>query len=98
MLTGRLFDAAEADRMGLLNKLVPHDALMNEATTLAEKFAKGPGRSYAMIKSALNNWPATLSTLMEIEANMQAICFETHDLQEGINAFMEKRKPDFTGE
>ena len=98
MLTGRIFDAVEADKMGLLNKLVPHDKLMEEATALAEKFAAGPGRSYAMIKSALNNWPASLSALMEIEANMQAICFETRDLQEGLDAFLEKRKPRFTGE
>ena len=50
MLTGRIFDAAEADKMGLLNRLVPHDELMKEATALAEKFSNGPDRSYAMIK------------------------------------------------
>jgi len=98
MLTGRLFDAAEANAMGLLNKLVPHETLMDEAMALAVKFAAGPGRSYAMIKSALNNWPASLGGLMEIEANMQAICFETRDFKEGVKAFMEKRKPVFTGE
>lgn len=98
MLTGRVFDAQEAKEMGLLNKLIPHESLMDEAMALAEKFAKGPGRSYAMIKSALNNWPASLLSLLEIEANMQAICFETRDLKEGVKAFLEKRKPEFTGE
>lgn len=98
MMTGRLFDANEAWEMGLLNKLVPHDSLISEVNKLAQKFASGPGRSYAMIKSALNNWPASLATVMEIEANMQAISFETHDFKEGMTAFLEKRKPDFTGE
>jgi 2-(1,2-epoxy-1,2-dihydrophenyl)acetyl-CoA isomerase len=98
MLTGRIFDAKEANDMGLLNKLIPHESLMEEAMGLAKKLADGPGRSYAMIKSALNNWPASLSSLMEIEANMQAISFETRDFQEGMNAFLEKRRPQFTGE
>jgi 2-(1,2-epoxy-1,2-dihydrophenyl)acetyl-CoA isomerase len=98
MLTGRLFDAKEAGDMGLLNKLIPHDLLMSEVMDLAKKFANGPGRAYAMIKSALNNWPASLHALMEIEANMQAICFETRDFKEGMTAFLEKRKPQFNGE
>jgi 2-(1,2-epoxy-1,2-dihydrophenyl)acetyl-CoA isomerase len=98
MLTGRIFDANEANDMGLLNKLLPHDELLDEAMALAAKFAKGPGRSYAMIKSALNNWPASLNSLLEIEANMQAVSFETRDFKEGIKAFLEKRKPEFSGE
>ncbi|MFO7964914.1 MAG: enoyl-CoA hydratase [Desulfobacterales bacterium] len=98
MLTGRIFDAAEANEMGLLNKLLPHDALMDEVMDLARHFANGPSRSYAMIKSALNNWPASLQSLMEIEANLQSICFETRDSKEGMTAFLEKRKPEFSGE
>jgi 2-(1,2-epoxy-1,2-dihydrophenyl)acetyl-CoA isomerase len=97
MFTGRLFDAAEASSMGLLNKLVPHDDLDSEVMQFAEELAQGPGRSYAMIKSALNTWPASLQTTLEIEANLQAVSFSTKDFQEGLRAFLEKRKPVFTG-
>jgi len=98
MFTGRLFDAKEAQSMGLLNKLVAHDALDDEVMQFAAELARGPGRSYAMIKSALNQWPASLQTMLEIEANLQAVSFSTKDFQEGLQAFLEKRKPVFTGE
>ena len=48
--------------------------------------------------AALNRWPAGLEEILEIEANMQAVCFETRDFKEGRQAFLEKRKPKFTGE
>ncbi len=98
MLTGRLFDAKEADDMGLLNKLVSHEELELETMTLARSFVKGPGRSYAMIKAAFNCLPANLNTMLEVEANMQSICFTTHDHKEGVQAFLENRPAKFTGE
>ena len=97
MMTGRLFDAREAAEMGLVNKVVPHEELEKEVAELASQLAAGPGRVYAMIKSALNLWPASLPTLMEVEANLQAIAFETQDFDEGRRSFLEKRKPRFTG-
>ena len=63
----------------------------------AAELARGPSRSYAMIKSALNTWPTSLQTTLEIEANLQAVSFSTKDFQEGLRAFLEKRKPVFTG-
>jgi 2-(1,2-epoxy-1,2-dihydrophenyl)acetyl-CoA isomerase len=98
MLTGRTLDAKEANKMGLLNKMVPHEELENEVMLLAKSFTRGPSRSYAMIKSALNNWPFSLQNILEIEANMQAISFETNDFNEGVRAFLEKRTPKFIGE
>lgn len=98
MMTGRAFGAAEAEAMGFVNRVIPGDELMQAAMEMAGNLAKGPSRSYAMIKSALNRWPTGLEELLEIEANMQAVCFETRDFKEGMHAFLEKRPPKFTGE
>jgi enoyl-CoA hydratase/carnithine racemase len=97
MLTGRVFDAAEAYEIGLLNKIVPHDKLEQEVTALADTFAQGSTRAYAMIKAGLNTLPASPTTIMEIEADMQSVCFEAMDFKEGTRAFLEKRAPKFTG-
>ncbi|MBW2180209.1 MAG: enoyl-CoA hydratase [Deltaproteobacteria bacterium] len=98
MFTGRMILADEAASLGIVNKTVPHEQLDEEVMQLARSLAEGPGRSYAMIKSALNNFPASLQTMLEIEANLQAVSFSTKDFKEGYQAFVEKRKPVFTGE
>lgn len=98
MMTGRMLDAQEAESMGLVNRVVPHQDLEKETMDLARGLAGGPGRAYAMIKSALKLWPSSLQTLMELEANLQAVAFATRDFDEGRQAFLEKRKPKFTGE
>jgi len=98
MLTGRLFEAQEAEAIGLVNRVVPHDNLEKEVMALAMELAKGPTRAYGMIKSALNQWPLNLSAFLELEANLQSVAFATKDFEEGRRAFFEKRKPVFTGE
>jgi 2-(1,2-epoxy-1,2-dihydrophenyl)acetyl-CoA isomerase len=98
MMTARMLDAEEAASMGLINRVVPHEALETETMDLARGLAHGPGRAYAMIKSALKLWPANLQTLMELEANLQAVAFATKDFDEGRQAFLGKREPKFTGE
>ena len=98
MITGDPVDAAEAVRIGLINRVVPHDRLETEVTSLAERLAHGPTQSYAMIKAALNRWPASLDTFLEMESTMQAVLFNSDDFKEGRRAFFEKRAPRFKGE
>ena len=94
---GGPIDAPEAMRIGMINRSVPLENLHEEAETWVKRFAAGPGQAYAMIKCALNRWPATLESLLELEATMQAVGFSSEDLDEGRKAFLEKRKPVFKG-
>ena len=97
MLTGDPIDAKEAARIGLINRVVPHERLEEEVNSFAERLAHGPTQSYAMIKAALNRWPASLETFLEMESVMQAVAFNSDDFEEGRRAFFEKRAPRFKG-
>ena len=97
MFTGDVIDAHEAERIGLINRVVPSDKLEEEASSLAKRFATGPGQAYAMIKAALGRWPASLETFLEMESTMQAVAFSSEDFDEGRRAFLEKRKAVFHG-
>ena len=98
MMTAKWIEANEAESMGLVNKVVSPENLMEAAESFATTLANGPARAYAMIKSGLNQAPMTFRQVLEMEANLQAIAFETKDFDEGRTAFLEKRKPNFTGE
>jgi 2-(1,2-epoxy-1,2-dihydrophenyl)acetyl-CoA isomerase len=97
MLTGDPIDAKEAERIGLINRVVPHDRLEKEAYSLAERLSGGATQAYAMIKAALNRWPASLENILEMESAMQAVAFSSEDFEEGRKAFLEKRTPQFQG-
>jgi len=97
MFTGDMINAAEAERMGLVNRIVLGRKVVEEAMAFAERLAKGPSQSYAMIKAALNRWPASLESFLELESSMQAVAFSSNDFDEGRKAFLEKRKPEFSG-
>ncbi len=97
MFLGDIIDAHEAERLGLVNRVVAADKLEEEVKTLALRLVNGPGQSYAMIKSALNHWPAHLESFLELEATQQAVAFSSRDFEEGRKAFLEKRKPVFRG-
>ena len=97
MLTGDPVDSEEAARIGLINKVVPHDLLEKEAYSLADRLSSGATQAYAMIKAALNRWPAGLEAFMEMESAMQAVAFSSEDFEEGRKAFLEKRTPQFKG-
>ena len=97
MFFGDLVEAHEAERLGLVNRVVAADKLEETVKALALRLANGPGQSYAMIKSALNHWPTDLDSLLEMEATMQAVAFSSQDFEEGRKAFLGKRKPVFRG-
>lgn len=97
MLTGAAVDAREAERIGLVNRVVSHEQLMDETMALAQRLTSGPSQAQAMIKAALNRWPTDLETMLELESAMQAVAFSSQDFAEGRRAFLEKRAPRFRG-
>ena len=99
ILTGRIVDAVEAERIGLVDRLIPHDRLMDEAMTFAGQVASNPYLSVRYAKELVKyywnqnrsdeGWSRELAAIMEIT--------RTKDCQEGIRAFLDKRKPQFKG-
>jgi 2-(1,2-epoxy-1,2-dihydrophenyl)acetyl-CoA isomerase len=98
MLTNRMISADEALEMGLVTKVVPDDDLLDEARTLAQSIAKGPTKAYGQVKHLLiNSLTNPLETQMELESRAITATGATEDGREGINAFVNKRKPEFKG-
>ncbi len=99
ILTGKIVDAAEAERMGLVDRLIPHDQLMAETMAYAGQIASNPYLSVRYAKELVKyywnqnrtdeGWGKELAAIMEIT--------RTKDCQEGIRAFLDKRKPEFKG-
>lgn len=84
---------------GLVNRVVPHDSLMQEARALATKLATMATRAVGMTKRAIyRNSGNTLAEALEYEAQLQTGTFKTQDMREGVAAFIEKRPPVFSGE
>src|SRR2546425_4187432 len=96
--TAEPVNAAEALRLGLVNRVVQHDDLMPHATALAQKLAAGPTRGYGLTKRAINyGLHATLDQALEYEAYLQEIAGRSTDHREGVTAFLEKRQANFKG-
>jgi 2-(1,2-epoxy-1,2-dihydrophenyl)acetyl-CoA isomerase len=92
-------DAATAERIGLVNRVVPADQLMAEASALATRLAKSAPIALALAKRALNrSLESTLEQALEFEAELQAIAGRSKDYAEGVAAFVDKRPASFTGE
>ncbi len=93
-LTGRMMDAAEAERSGLVSRIVPADKLMDEVMAAAEKIAAMSRPATAMAKEAVNRaFETTLAEGMSVERNLFHSTFALEDRSEGMAAFIEKRKP-----
>ena len=98
MLMGDTFDAREAERLGLVNRVVPHGELMNVTRELATRIARGPSVAIDLIKRGVHKGAVgDLESQLDFETLAQRICFQTEDFKEGITSFLEKRDPKFKG-
>ena len=98
-LVGDPLSAADAERWGLVNRVVPAEALAAEARAVATRLAAGAPHAMALAKRLLNGaFAAGLEDQLEAEADAQGIAGRTADHREGVAAFLDKRPPRFTGE
>jgi enoyl-CoA hydratase len=98
ILTGRTFDATEAARLGLINRVVPGFELLEEAVKLAEALAMKPPLTVAAALAAIHRgMDASIDDGLAIEEASFASIVPTHDAREGVAAFLERRRPAFLG-
>ena len=95
-LTARMMDAAEAERAGLVSRVVPAGKLMEEAMAAAERIASCSLPAVMMVKESINRaYETTLSEGVRFERRLFHAAFALDDQKEGMSAFVEKRKPKF---
>ena len=98
MYSGDLMDAQAALALGLVNRVVPHDQLMEETMAYARMIAAGPPIAYTYTRRALmRSLDNDLHRHLEYEWENQSELLATHDAREGFAAFLEGRAPEFTG-
>lgn len=96
VLTGRMMDAEEAERAGLVSRIVPAESLMEEALKMAAEIAAYSLPSVMMAKESVNRaYETTLAEGVRFERRLFHSAFATEDQKEGMEAFVGKRKPDF---
>jgi 2-(1,2-epoxy-1,2-dihydrophenyl)acetyl-CoA isomerase len=99
MMTAEKIDARRAYEIGMVYRVCPADTLQQEAMSLASELASMPTRGLGLTKRALNaSLGNDLDAQLELEAELQREAGRTRDFAEGVSAFLEKRKPNFTGE
>src|SRR5438270_4409756 len=89
---------AEAERIGLVNTCVPVAEFEAATHALAQRLANGPTRSYALIKELMNKaFESDLAASLQLEGELQDKAMGTEDHREGVSAFLQKRRPNYTG-
>ena len=95
---GTKVTADEALKLGMVNRVVPHDKLDEAVDEIVKYYANAPTKAIALIKTMLNkSFHSSLEEALELEAQYQEIAGSSEDYQEGLRAFIEKRKPEFKG-
>jgi enoyl-CoA hydratase/carnithine racemase len=98
VLTGRLIDTIEAERIGLINEIVDPSELMEHARRRAEKIASNAPLAVRLAKSAVyESWDLTMDGALNLAASYQGIVQNTPDHDEGVRAMVEGRAPNFKG-
>jgi enoyl-CoA hydratase/carnithine racemase len=98
LFTGRAMGGEEAERWGFLNRIVPPEALLDEALSLAGGLAQGPTFAHMMTKTMLDQeWDMSIAAAIEAEAQAQALCMQSEDFRRAYRAFAAREAPTFEG-
>ena len=98
LMTGRLISATEAERIGLINRVVPQGEALAAAHELAEELANGPALAIRWTKASVNKLiRERMNLILDTSLAFEALTVTTEDHREAAQAWMEKRKPDFQG-
>ena len=99
MMLGDKVSASDAEALGMIYKTIPHDDFQEETMKLVHRLSNMPTKGLGLTKRALNqSMYNDLTTQLAMEDELQSAAGETHDYNEGVQAFLEKRKPKFKGE
>jgi len=93
--TGRIVNAQEAERIGLVNRVVPHEKLMDEAMAMARQIASGPAAIHYAKQSMFQATQHPFKEALNQDSEIYGEVYKTKDFKEGVTAFLEKRKPIF---